>query len=101
VTEKFIADGIPLTDYEREVLTILQEECAEVIQAASKVLRFGKGNRPPEGGDANTRTLGLEAGDLQHMITMSVVCGVIDCQDVFNGISRKSERLRRFMQTTK
>jgi hypothetical protein len=30
-----------LTEHERELFSITQEECAEVIQAISKILRFG------------------------------------------------------------
>ena len=32
---------------EKEVLDILQEECAEVIQAVSKIRRFGISNLKP------------------------------------------------------
>jgi len=48
MTDKFITPCELPTEYEREVLTILMEECAEVIQRASKALRFGLDEVQPE-----------------------------------------------------
>ena len=36
-----------MNEKQKEALLILQEECAEVIQAASKVFRFGTASRWP------------------------------------------------------
>lgn len=51
---------------EREALVILMEECAEVQQAAAKVLRFGWNSSFNNGGDSRTNDLKLttEMGDL-------------------------------------
>lgn len=46
-----------------ELLVILMEECAEVIQAASKCLRFGY-DRQQEGYGINDEVLAAELGDL-------------------------------------
>ena len=46
-----------------EILTILQEECAEVIQAVSKIKRFGMFH--------NMENLHKELADLQCMIDLS------------------------------
>lgn len=46
-----------------ELLVILMEECAEVIQAASKCLRFGWDREQPEYGQ-NDKVLAGEVGDL-------------------------------------
>jgi len=97
---KYVPNGKPLTDHEREVLTILAEEAAEVVQAVTKILRFGKeddrrGDRP----ETNTETLGLEIGDLSCMEQMAVDLGLIDESDVDKGIERKRDRLQTYMMT--
>lgn len=99
-TQKFTpTDGRPLTPYEREILTILQEECAEVIVAASKLLRFGLGNTNPDTKVINTTELGLELGDLQHMMRRVEVAGIVDIDVVLAGDYRKERRLAQFLQT--
>ena len=50
-----------LSDYDKELLTITMEECAEVIQACSKIIRFGNSSE-------NLEELEKELGDLQCMI---------------------------------
>lgn len=50
-----------------ELLVILMEECAEVIQAASKCLRFGFTRYQPEYGN-NDKVLAAEIGDLLAMV---------------------------------
>lgn len=56
-----------------EVLVILQEECAEVIQIASKIHRFGTHID-------NTKRLEQELGDLQCMIDLCVEQGLVDIE---------------------
>ncbi len=41
MVEKFTTPAPLPTAYQREILTILIEECAEVQQRATKMLRFG------------------------------------------------------------
>jgi hypothetical protein len=100
--EKFTPkDGRPLDPYEREVLTILQEEAAEVIQAASKLLRFGEGVTNPVTGVTNTKELGLEIGDLRLMLqVLYESTEIVDPLDIGLGMRRKRERLAKFLQTT-
>ncbi len=57
----------------KETLTILSEECAEVVQANSKLIRFGVEN------EENKSHLEQELGDI-----MAMVC-ILDC-DAYNGI---------------
>lgn len=99
MTERYTPNGIPLTDHEREILTILQEEAAEVICAASKLIRFGKENRP-DNAVPNTVDLGMECGDLSYMIGRAEAAGLIYWRDVAAGDKRKHERLAVFMQTS-
>lgn len=53
-----------------EVLSILQEECAEVIQAVSKVRRFGFYANHPQRTTTNQEELEEELGDLLAMIEL-------------------------------
>ena len=102
MTEKFIVkDGRPLTPYEREVLTILQEEAAEVIVAASKMLRFGVANTNPTTGITNDKELGWEVGDFIAMSMMATSAGLFHEYDIQSGIARKRERLKTFLQNPK
>ena len=52
-----------MTNVEKEVLLITQEECAEVVQAISKCFRFGMNDS--YNGKTNRESLVLELGDLQ------------------------------------
>jgi NTP pyrophosphatase (non-canonical NTP hydrolase) len=49
---------------------VAQEECSEVIQAISKVLRFGPSQVNPETGHTNRDHLAIEVGQLLRMINM-------------------------------
>ena len=71
-----------------EILTILQEECAEVIQAVSKIKRFGT----PE----NYTNLAKEMGDLQCMLNLMYEYEVVSCTlgDILNNISAKCQKLK-------
>jgi NTP pyrophosphatase (non-canonical NTP hydrolase) len=54
----------------KEVMAILQEECAEVIQAVSKINRFGRDTEWQ--GVTNKQHLAIEIGDLIAVIKILV-----------------------------
>jgi len=54
----------------KEVLLIMQEECAEVTQAISKVFRFGINSYHPSTGLSNRESLVNELGDLLAMVDL-------------------------------
>lgn len=54
----------------REILLILQEECAEVTQAVSKCLRFGPDQMKPNKPMTNIQMLEEELGDLLAMVEL-------------------------------
>jgi NTP pyrophosphatase (non-canonical NTP hydrolase) len=54
----------------REVLLILQEECAEVTQAVSKCFRFGPDQMKPGKERTNVNMLEEEIGDLLAMVEL-------------------------------
>jgi len=62
-----------------ETLRILQEECAEVIQAISKVFRFGlEATHPDTPNQTNLYRLQEELGDLLAMIELLDKQGIVD-----------------------
>ena len=66
---------------ETEIILIAQEECAEVIQAISKVNRFGIDG--VHNGKSNRDHLEEEIGDLICMFELMIENGIImqDCID--------------------
>lgn len=55
-----------------ELLDLLQEECAEVIQAISKIKRHGYYSFHPNGGESNKQSLEREIGDVYAAIQLLV-----------------------------
>lgn len=72
---------------QEEILTILQEECAEVIQAVSKVRRFGYKN--------NVYELKKEIADLRCMLDLVEACSVVtyEPQELPRMILEKQKKL--------
>lgn len=81
----------------KQILQILQEECAEVVVEISKIMRFGPDQCKPNTDTTNIMALQKELGDLQAMIDLLVKekVGV-----TANGISAakktKYEKLKRW-----
>ena len=98
MADRYVPTGTPLTDLEREILTVLIEEAAEVQQAAAKLLRFGKGDRVPGLEVHNHVVLGWEIGDLEYLIDCAIGLNLIRTGDVADGRQRKRRRLRQFLQ---
>ena len=85
-----VAPNIP------EVLSILQEECAEVIQAVSKVQRFGVDNHHPERTKTNKQELEEELGDLLAMIDILTEHNYIDPKAVQAHKEQKTQKLKQY-----
>lgn len=62
----------------QEILDILQEECAEVIQNVSKCRRFGLDNEYLKGSGTQREQLAKEIGDVLAMIDLLKERGVVD-----------------------
>lgn len=75
-----------------EILTILQEEAAEVIQIASKIHRFGfnTDSCTHDHFVSNSRRLEEELGDLQCMIDLCVEYQLVD--ELMLQIRKKEKR---------
>jgi len=74
-----------------EVMRITQEECAEVIQAISKVFRFGIDEVYE--GQSNKQRLASELGDLQCMINLVKQFGVVSEEEIYKAELNKRNRL--------
>lgn len=61
-----------MDDKTKEILLILQEECAEVTQAISKCFRFGADQMKPGKERTNISMLEEEIGDLLAMVELLV-----------------------------
>jgi len=81
-----------MNDKQSEVLRITQEECAEVIQAISKVFRFGLDETFE--GKTNKQSLASELGDLQCMINLIQEHGIVSKEEIRNAEISKRNRLQ-------
>ena len=78
-----------------EAMDILQEECAEVIQAVSKIRRFGYETRhPTPESPSNRQHLEMEVGDLLAMIDVLIAKGVLSDSAVNDARHKKIEKLK-------
>jgi NTP pyrophosphatase (non-canonical NTP hydrolase) len=81
-------------DVNDEILSIAQEECAEVIQAISKVFRFGIVGVHPVKGYSNREHLEEELGDLQCMINLMIEHGIVRKDKLDEAEVKKYEKLQ-------
>ena len=85
-----------MKDSINEVMSILQEECAEVIQAVSKINRFGIENQKLGEIKTNRQHLEEELGDLAAMITLLEMNGVISQLNIEKAKLAKFEKLKKW-----
>ena len=77
-------------------MSILQEESAEIIQAVSKIFRFGYESKHPDKDQTNREHLAEEVGDALAMIELLIKNKIVDWQDVEIAKDKKFEKLRRW-----
>jgi len=78
-----------MNNSQTEILNILQEECAEVIQAVSKIRRFGE--------ETNRFGFVQELADLQCMINLCYEFGIVGEEDAMDRlIEAKRDKLKIF-----
>ena len=85
-----------MNEANNEVLDILQEECAEVIQAVSKIRRFGIDNFKPGKPKTNREHLEDEIGDVLAMIDILCSMGVVDLNKLQAAKIAKFQRLKKW-----
>jgi NTP pyrophosphatase (non-canonical NTP hydrolase) len=81
---------------ENEIMDILQEECAEVIQAVSKVRRFGIDNCKPGKSLTNREHLEEELGDLLAMVDIMLDQDIIAWGNLEVAKKAKIKKLRKW-----
>ena len=79
-----------------EALGILQEECAEVIQAVSKIRRFGIDNYKPGKPKTNREHLEEELGDLYAMIEILQDMDIVSWTNIEKAAEAKKEKLKKW-----
>lgn len=97
--DKFVTPGPLPTPREREILTCLIEECAEVTQRATKAIRFGLGETQPGHTLTNLQRLSSEVGDLLGMVDLATRAGLVDSAAVEGFRLEKPRRFERYAQT--
>ena len=80
----------------KEVMDILQEECAEVIQAVRKISRFGIDNFKPGKAKTNREHLEEELGDMIAMICILEKMGVVNQDALELATKAKIEKLKKW-----
>ena len=96
VTEHFQSPEPPPEGEARELLAILAEECAEVIQRATKSLRFGVTEVQPGQPLGNHHRLGQEAGEVLAVLDLAMTAGLVDRDAVTAARIAKAAKLAEF-----
>ena len=90
-----------MNDDTKEILTILQEECAEVIVEVSKCFRFGPDQMMEGMNVTNIQRLQKEIGDLQAMIELLVDNKVgVTTQGLKEAKKAKFQKLKQWSNLT-
>jgi NTP pyrophosphatase (non-canonical NTP hydrolase) len=90
-----------MNDDTKEILTILQEECAEVIVEVSKCFRFGPDQMMEGMNVTNMQRLQKELGDLQAMIELLVDNKVgVTTQGLKEAKKAKFQKLKQWSNLT-
>ena len=74
----------------KETLTILSEECAEVIQATSKLIRFGPYD------EEHVSELEQELADVMAMVIILEYYGYVKMENIKEGIIPKLTKLKKY-----
>ena len=83
-----------MTEIEKEIMLIAQEECAEVTQAISKCFRFGFDSE--YNGKTNHQRLTEEVGDLLCMIHLMIEKKIIPETATYNASFAKRNKLQQW-----
>jgi NTP pyrophosphatase (non-canonical NTP hydrolase) len=86
-----------MNDNLREILLILQEECAEVTQAVSKCMRFGPDQMKPGKDRTNLNMLEEEIGDLFAMVELLTDLDIgVSSEGIEQAKKNKFEKLKKW-----
>jgi NTP pyrophosphatase (non-canonical NTP hydrolase) len=87
-----------MNEHNNEVMDIAQEECAEVIQAISKIRRFGIDNAKPGTEYTNRQHLEEELGDVLAMIDILMINDVVSWANLHRAKRAKIEKLKKWSE---
>ena len=90
-----------LTPAETERLDILAEECAEVIQAVSKIKRHGYESCHPNGGPTNRRMLEKELGDVRLAEYLVIEAGDVQPDKIKQSEDDKYHSIKKYLHHNK
>jgi len=76
-----------------EILIILAEECAELQQAATRIIRFGEE-------EGNVSRLQDEMGDILAMLSILDYKGVLDSDKIMERVPVKLKKLKQYSDIT-
>ena len=86
-----------MNDNLKEILLILQEECAEVTQAVSKCMRFGPDQMKPGKDRTNLNMLEEEIGDLFAMVELLTDLNIgVTTEGLEQAKLKKFEKLKKW-----
>jgi NTP pyrophosphatase (non-canonical NTP hydrolase) len=86
-----------MNDNLKEILLILQEECAEVTQAVSKCMRFGPDQMKPGKDRTNLNMLEEEIGDLFAMVELLTDLNIgVSNEGIEQAKKNKFEKLKKW-----
>ena len=86
-----------LTPAEHERLSLLMEECGEVIQMIGKIMRHGYGSKHPDGKYDNRRELEAELGDLLCALNMLEQVGEVSVVNINEAFNKKALKVEKYL----
>ena len=86
-----------LSEAEEELLDILAEEAAEVIQAVQKIKRFGHASISPITEVSNRTQLEEELGDLEHLKQRLIQTGALSAPAIDRFRVLKAAKLEQWL----
>jgi NTP pyrophosphatase (non-canonical NTP hydrolase) len=98
MSDRYVSPHALPEGLDRELLTILAEECAEVIKAVSKALRFGLADGYPGTLTTNSADIGQEVGDILCVVEKLVERGILNVSEIDGAVVQKSAKLDRYLQ---
>lgn len=97
--DHFVTPGPLPNDDEQEILECMIEECSEIIQRATKILRFGVHEVQPGQPLTNKIRLSEEIGDLNAVINLAIKANLVSASTVVRQVPRKLYKLRKYLQS--
>ena len=85
-----------MEEQNNEVMDILQEEAAEVIQAVSKIRRFGIDNAKHGTEQTNRQHLEEEIGDMLAMVDILLINDIVNWGNLHRAKRAKIEKLKKW-----